>query len=79
MGTCPKCKLRIRKNGNHTQAGLGLVSQDVPGQARSHRQELLVPPDPLQPRGTHSLAPPAVQINAGESPSLDDLSRLLHE
>jgi len=21
MGTCPKCKLRIRKNGNHTKLG----------------------------------------------------------
>lgn len=21
MGTCPKCKLRIRKNGNHVKLG----------------------------------------------------------
>lgn len=21
MGTCPKCKLRIRRNGNHTKLG----------------------------------------------------------
>ena len=42
MGTCPKCKLRIRKNGNHVKLGLDLVSQGLPRASRQarHRHRL---------------------------------------
>jgi len=30
MGTCPKCKLRIRKNGNHVKLGSVWVHKMCP-------------------------------------------------
>ena len=30
MGTCPKCKLRIRKNGNHVKLGSVWVHKVCP-------------------------------------------------
>jgi hypothetical protein len=31
MGTCPKCKLRIRRNGNHTKLGSIWYHKACPG------------------------------------------------
>jgi len=31
MGTCPKCKLRIRKNGNHVKLGSTWYHKQCPG------------------------------------------------
>ena len=31
MGTCPKCKLRIRRNGNHTKLGTVWYHKACPG------------------------------------------------
>ena len=31
MGTCPKCKLRIRKNGNHIKLGSVWYHKACPG------------------------------------------------
>ncbi len=31
MGTCPKCKLRIRKNGNHVKLGSVWFHKMCPG------------------------------------------------
>ena len=31
MGTCPKCKLRIRKNGNHIKLGSVWFHKMCPG------------------------------------------------
>jgi hypothetical protein len=31
MGTCPKCKLRIRKNGNHVKLGSVWYHTACPG------------------------------------------------
>ena len=31
MGTCPKCKLRIRKNGNHVKLGSVWYHKACPG------------------------------------------------
>ena len=61
MGTCPKCKLRIRKNGNHLKLGSVWFHKIVPEQARPHRQARLVEPHPPRPRGRHlrSLHPAA--------------------
>jgi hypothetical protein len=33
MGTCPKCKLRIRKNGNHIKLGTTWYHKSCPGRA----------------------------------------------
>jgi len=33
MGTCPKCKLRIRKNGNHIKLGTTWFHKSCPGRA----------------------------------------------
>jgi hypothetical protein len=33
MGTCPKCKLRIRKNGNHVKLGTTWYHKACPGRA----------------------------------------------
>ncbi len=30
MGTCPKCKLRIRKNGNHIKLGTTWYHKSCP-------------------------------------------------
>jgi hypothetical protein len=30
MGTCPKCKLRIRRNGNHVKLGSTWVHKQCP-------------------------------------------------
>ena len=30
MGTCPKCKLRIRKNGNHIKLGTTCYHKSCP-------------------------------------------------
>jgi len=30
MGTCPKCKLRIRKNGNHVKLGVTWYHKSCP-------------------------------------------------
>jgi len=35
MGTCPKCKLRIRKNGNHVKLGSVWYHKMCPAKARS--------------------------------------------
>jgi len=38
MGTCPKCKLRIRKNGNHVKLGSVWVHKKCPARpARSKK------------------------------------------
>ena len=38
MGTCPKCKLRIRKNGNHVKLGSVWVhKQCPPGKVRAKK------------------------------------------
>jgi len=34
MGTCPKCKLRIRKNGNHIKLGTTWYHKSCPKAAR---------------------------------------------
>ena len=31
MGTCPKCKLRIRRNGNHIKLGTTWYHKACPG------------------------------------------------
>jgi len=31
MGTCPKCKLRIHRNGNHVKLGQTWVHKICPG------------------------------------------------
>ncbi|HLF48770.1 MAG TPA: hypothetical protein VJA45_05300 [Methylomirabilota bacterium] len=33
MGTCPKCKLRIRRNGNHVKLGSTWVHKMCPRKA----------------------------------------------
>ena len=35
MGTCPKCKLRIRKNGNHVKLGTTWYHKSCPKVART--------------------------------------------
>jgi len=35
MGTCPKCKLRIRKNGNHVKLGSVWVHKMCPSAKRT--------------------------------------------
>ena len=35
MGTCPKCKLRIRKNGNHVKLGSTWYHKACPGAPRA--------------------------------------------
>jgi len=38
MGTCPKCKLRIRKNGNHVKLGTTWYHKSCPARpAKSAR------------------------------------------
>ena len=34
MGTCPKCKLTIRKNGNHKKLGSTWYHKQCPERAR---------------------------------------------
>ncbi len=33
MGTCPKCKLRIRRNGNHVKLGSTWYHKACPGKS----------------------------------------------
>jgi hypothetical protein len=35
MGTCPKCKLRIRRNGNHVKLGSVWVHKMCPAKPRA--------------------------------------------
>jgi hypothetical protein len=35
MGTCPKCKLRIRKNGNHIKLGSVWYHKSCPPPAKT--------------------------------------------
>lgn len=35
MGTCSKCKMRIRKNGNHIKLGTTWYHKTCPPQARA--------------------------------------------
>ena len=37
MGTCPKCKLRIRKNGNHVKLGSTWVHKKCPKSGRAKK------------------------------------------
>jgi len=38
MGTCPKCKLRIRKNGNHIKLGTTWYHKSRPGRPSAARK-----------------------------------------
>ena len=38
MGTCPKCALRIRRNGNHVKLGSVWYHKACPARARARRQ-----------------------------------------
>jgi hypothetical protein len=42
MGTCPKCKLRIRKNGNHIKLGTTWYHKSCP--TRTAAKARLRPP-----------------------------------
>jgi len=35
MGTCPKCRRRIRRNGNHVKLGSTWYHKSCPARARS--------------------------------------------
>jgi hypothetical protein len=39
MGTCPKCKLRIRRNGNHTKLGTIWYHKVCPKPAKAKKAE----------------------------------------
>ena len=60
-GYLPQVQAADQKERQPPQAGLGLVPQDVPEQARPHRQARLVEPHPSGRRGRHlrSLHPAA--------------------
>lgn len=38
MGTCPKCKLRIRKNGNHVKLGSTWYHKTCPARSAAPKK-----------------------------------------
>jgi hypothetical protein len=50
MGTCPKCKLRIRKNGNHVKLGSTWHHKICPNRPRAAKAAVAKQSYTLDPR-----------------------------
>ena len=46
MGTCPKCKLRIRRNGNHTKLGSTWYHKHCPANPAAAKKKTAAPSAP---------------------------------
>lgn len=46
MGTCPKCKLRIRRNGNHIKLGSVWYHKQCPTQKSASKPKPAATPTP---------------------------------